>query len=208
VLLTLAVGGLVAVASPWALVAVPTLAWRFTVDNPNYWGTGWHYSMLLMPIMAFAAVDVMRRRPWTQGIAAVVMAAVTVLGIVPNQVLPSALSKELQPSALRDTPRQLAGERVIATIPPGASVASDIGLITHLATRDPGVTWIGTEPVDRAPQWIVLDHDPLSNIGTPEDAAQYGLQRYAEHYRTVLRAKPFQVARLVPQSSADLEGGN
>ncbi|HKY57013.1 MAG TPA: DUF2079 domain-containing protein [Aeromicrobium sp.] len=209
VLLTLAVGGIVAVASPWVLVAVPTLAWRFAADNPYYWGTDWHYSLLLMPVMAMAAIDVMQRIVWVRPVALAGMAIVTTLAIVPNSVVASPLVHYLSPDALQPTEREQAGERVLDLIPAGATVESDIGLINHLVADGRVVTWIGTDPplpgpsgaaggapsVDRAPEWIVLDHDPASNIGSPPDAVEFAEQRHGVEYETVLQADPFQVAR-------------
>jgi len=194
VLLTLAVGGLVAVVSPWVVVALPTLAWRFAADNPYYWGTDWHYSLLLMPVMALAAVDVMRRVVWTRRVTLAGMGVVTALALVPNPVLGSPLARYLNPDTVH-TQREQAGQRVLDLIPPGATVESDIGLINHLVANGRVVTWIGTEGVERAPEWIVLDHDPTSNIGTPPDAVAFAEARYGGEYRTVLRADPFQVAR-------------
>ena len=57
----LAVTGFLALRSPLLLVAVPTLAWRFLADNPAYWGTGRHYSTVLMPIVFLAMVDAVQR---------------------------------------------------------------------------------------------------------------------------------------------------
>jgi uncharacterized membrane protein len=197
VLLTLAVGGVVAVASPWVVVALPTLAWRFAADNPYYWGTDWHYSLLLMPVMAIAAIDVMRRIVWTRPVALAGMGIVTALALVPNPVMGSALVRYLSPAAVHETQREESGERVLALIPPDATVESDIGLINHLVAEGRVVTWIGTEDVAGAPEWIVLDHDPTSNIGTPPDAVEFAEERHGGSYRTVLRADPFQVARRV-----------
>jgi uncharacterized membrane protein len=195
VLLTLAVGGIVAVASPWVVVALPTFAWRFAADNPYYWGTDWHYSLLLMPVMAMAAVDVMRRIVWLRPVALTCMAIVTVLALVPNPVMGSPLVRYLSPDVFRQTQRAKAGERVLELIPPGATVESDIGLINHLVADGRFVTWIGTEGVEKAPEWIVLDHDPTINIGSPSDAVEFAEGRYGGRYRTVLRADPFEVAR-------------
>jgi len=197
VLLTVAVGGLVAVASPWAVVALPTLTWRFAADNPHYWGTDWHYSLLLMPVMTMAAIDVMRRIEWVRPVALAGMGIVTVLAFVPDSVTGSPLLRYLSPAAFHQTERELSGERVLELIPPGATVESDIGLINHLVADGRFVTWIGTEGVEKAPEWIVLDHDPSSNIGTPPDAVEFAKGRYGGDYRTVLRADPFQVAQRV-----------
>jgi uncharacterized membrane protein len=195
VLLTLAVGGVIAVASPWVVVALPTLAWRFAADNPYYWGTDWHYSLLLMPVMAMAAVDVMRRVVWVRQVALAGMGIVTALALVPNSVMDSPLVRYLSPEAFHETQREQAGERVLELIPPGATVESDIGLINHLVADERIVTWIGTEGVKRPPEWIVIDHDPASNIGSPPDAVEFAEGRYGGEYSTVLRADPFQVAR-------------
>jgi uncharacterized membrane protein len=197
VLLTLAVGGVVAIASPWVVVTLPTLAWRFAADNPYYWGTDWHYSLLLMPVMAVAAIDVMRRVVWLRQVALAGMGIVTALALVPNSVVGSPLVRYLSPSGFEQTTREVSGERVLELIPPGATVESDIGLINHLVAESRVVTWIGTVRVGTAPEWIVLDHDPASNIGSPPDAVAFAEGRYGGSYRTVLRSNPFQVARRV-----------
>jgi uncharacterized membrane protein len=48
-----------ALRSPLALVAVPSLALRFVSTNNYFWGTGWHYDATVMPIVFLAAVDAM-----------------------------------------------------------------------------------------------------------------------------------------------------
>ena len=57
----LAITGFLALRSPLLLVAVPTLAWRFLAADPAYWGTGRHYSTVLMPILFLALVDAVHR---------------------------------------------------------------------------------------------------------------------------------------------------
>ncbi|MDK8782824.1 DUF2079 domain-containing protein, partial [Actinotignum timonense] len=60
-LMTLAVllgsAGVVGLASPWILLMLPTLAWRFTGNVEFYWGLDWHYSAVLMPIATIALLD-------------------------------------------------------------------------------------------------------------------------------------------------------
>jgi uncharacterized membrane protein len=47
-----------ALRSPLALIAVPTLLWRLVSSNPLYWSTGQvHYNAILMPIVMVALVD-------------------------------------------------------------------------------------------------------------------------------------------------------
>ena len=60
-LLLLLIGAVVAVRSPLALVALPTLAWRMLSPNHGYWGPGWHYSAVLMPVVFVALVDAIDR---------------------------------------------------------------------------------------------------------------------------------------------------
>jgi uncharacterized membrane protein len=51
----------IALRSPLALVAVPSIALRFLGANSNYWGTDWHYNATVMPILFIAAVDAIAR---------------------------------------------------------------------------------------------------------------------------------------------------
>jgi uncharacterized membrane protein len=51
----------IALRSPLALVAVPSIALRFLGTNSNYWGTDWHYNATVMPILFIAAVDAIAR---------------------------------------------------------------------------------------------------------------------------------------------------
>src|SRR5207302_263370 len=51
VLTLLACTGFLASRSPITLLAVPTLAWRFMSTDKTYWGTGFQYSAVLMPIV-------------------------------------------------------------------------------------------------------------------------------------------------------------
>ncbi len=57
VLELLAPTALLALRSPVALIALPTLTWRFRSANSSYWGIGYHYGAVLMPISAVSSVD-------------------------------------------------------------------------------------------------------------------------------------------------------
>jgi uncharacterized membrane protein len=50
-----------ALRSPLGAVALPGLALRFLSTNSNFWGTQWHYSATLMPIVFVAAIDGLAR---------------------------------------------------------------------------------------------------------------------------------------------------
>ena len=51
----------IALASPVALVALPSLALRFVTTDSSYWGTLWHYNATVMPVLFIAAADALAR---------------------------------------------------------------------------------------------------------------------------------------------------
>ncbi|MFE2111656.1 DUF2079 domain-containing protein, partial [Kitasatospora sp. NPDC059463] len=59
--LAAATAGFLGLRSPLALLCVPTLGWRLIADNPHYWGVGYHYSAVLMPLLLAALVDALDR---------------------------------------------------------------------------------------------------------------------------------------------------
>lgn len=188
-LLTLAAGALVVVRSPLALVALPTLAWRMLSPNHGYWGSGWHYNAVIMPIVFIALVDAVvrlraagahhrvarflaRSAPW----AALVVACV----VATQQPLAQLATGE----AWRDDPRAGAKHATVKAIPHGATVATDLTLINALVSRA-DVHWVGNDQ-DPAPRYVVVDREG----GTwaedpPEDVAAYARELYGEEYRTV-----------------------
>ena len=91
VVMTFAVAGFAALVSPWALLVLPTFAWRFAGDNPFYWGTDFHYSILLMVIVAVAAIDAMDRYPPLR-LASVVAVGFTVAMLVNSPLASPCLS--------------------------------------------------------------------------------------------------------------------
>jgi hypothetical protein len=162
-LVTFGVTGFLALRSPWVLVALPTLGWRFLSDQPYYWGTEWHYSMTLMPIVFLALVDgVVRSREATPAWLA------RYAGYVPSIALAVALALSLdsplrdltQSSTYADTSREESASHVLSAIPDGDTVASDIVLLAPLVA-DHTVYFIGTAvgPAAVVPEWVVVDAD-------------------------------------------------
>jgi len=47
----------IALRSPVALIALPSLGLRFESTNSAYWGTDWHYNATVVPILFVAAID-------------------------------------------------------------------------------------------------------------------------------------------------------
>jgi uncharacterized membrane protein len=175
VALTVGITGLAALLSPWVLLVVPTFAWRFAGDNPYYWGTEWHYSLLLMPIVFVAMIDAMRRWPllrWAT-VVGVVVTAFTLVG--------SPLSTLLDSETYQEAPRADAAREAISRVPKGATVETDIALMSHLVT-DHRVYWLGS--VGRArPEYVLFD--AAAGIGSPEDVVAYAEQQHGGTYRLV-----------------------
>jgi hypothetical protein len=160
-LLTFGVTGLVALRSPWALVALPTLVWRFLGDEPNYWGTDWHYSLPLMPIVFVALIDGIVRardaRPdWLARYVAHAPAVAVAVALAVG--LHTPLRDLVRPETYADTEREAAAAEVLDEIPDGARVATDIGLIAPLVP-DHDVYFLGTDVGQGAvvPDWVVVD---------------------------------------------------
>ena len=63
VVMLILTSGIIGVTSPWLLVVLPTLAWRFLGSVEFYWvWDNWHYNATLMPIALGALLDVVARR--------------------------------------------------------------------------------------------------------------------------------------------------
>ena len=169
----LVITALVALRSPLVLVAVPTLVWRYAGSTEFYWGTTWHYSVILMPILFAAAIDgIVRLRASRSDLlrtyARLAPAAMAVVAAVLVTQFP--LRDLWSPATYERSERVATAERAVAAVPAGASVASDRGLIVQLAT-DREVYWISTSPTVR-PDYVVIDQ--LSWGGNaPVDVEEY-----------------------------------
>lgn len=60
-ILVFAPSALLALRSPLSLIAVPTLGWRMFSENTFHWGTAYHYSAILMPVVFAGLIDVLGR---------------------------------------------------------------------------------------------------------------------------------------------------
>lgn len=156
-LLLLAVTAVVGIRSPLILVLLPTLAWRFLSTNHGYWGPTWHYSAVLMPIAFIAVLDgirIVRRSPFRQwrdygrsaGWVTIAVSAV-LLPTLPLWAL-------VDGRAAQEHPRAAVAERVVASIPDGAMVETDVGLMNYVVSAHP-TYWIGWE--NPVPDCILID---------------------------------------------------
>ncbi|MGW0845216.1 DUF2079 domain-containing protein [Streptomyces sp. NPDC002787] len=151
--------GLLALRSPIVLAVLPTLGWRFVSADDHYWGTDWHYSAVLMPIITLALVDALTAarqspRPWLRSYAVHLPTAVLAAALALTTALP--LGTLTEADAYRVPDRVRAVERLLDTIPDGATVESNVGPISRLTSRC-RVFWIGRTK-GLAPDYIVFNN--------------------------------------------------
>ncbi|WP_406501717.1 DUF2079 domain-containing protein [Streptomyces sp. NBC_00500] len=151
--------GLLALRSPLLLVALPTLGWRFLSSDAHYWGTDWHYSAVLMPVLSLALADALSRaryspRPWLRSYSLHLPGAVAAASLALTTTLPLSLLTD--PEAYRKPARVSAVERMLARVPDGASVEANTGPSSRLTSRC-RVFWVGTAH-GIAPDFIALDN--------------------------------------------------
>ncbi|WP_255307999.1 DUF2079 domain-containing protein [Streptomyces marincola] len=178
--------GLLALRSPLLLVALPTMGWRFVSQDPHYWSTDWHYSAVLMPVLALALTDAVARgrsssRPWLRGYAHHLPAAVLAAALALSTALPAADLTRAE--TYRAGPLAAAGERVMAAVPDGAEVAANVRPIAHLTQRC-RVFWIGGSG-DLVPDWIAY-YDPGH---TAESLTAYAARLYPQGPRWTVAAQ-------------------
>ncbi|MFG2992280.1 DUF2079 domain-containing protein [Streptomyces sp. NPDC048257] len=167
--------GLLALRSPLLLVAAPTLGWRFLSGDDHYWSTDWHYSAVLMPVVALALVDAVdsvrrsgrpRLRAYALQLPTAVLAAALALSAT---AMPTAKLAEAR--TYEKPERVTAIERLLDRIPDGATVEADTTPLTRLTSRC-RVLWIGGSK-GVVPDWITIDN---SSKWAGEDPTGYARQ--------------------------------
>lgn len=196
-LLTFGITGFLALRSPWALVAGPTLAWRWIGTNREYWDTNWHYSLILMPIVFIAMLDAIdrisrRNRPgWLRRYAEHVPTLAAAVGMV--LVLQFPLHNLFQAGTYQPNRANVAAaQAAIATMPRGATVETNMGLITHLVT-DYHVYWFDSIGAQVAPDYVLIDSHTVHDKAPVADYANH--QHPGHHYRQIYDTAGYQVAK-------------
>jgi uncharacterized membrane protein len=187
--------GLLALRSPLLLAALPTIGWRFVSHDDHYWGTDWHYSAVLMPVVTLALVDAAvrareSRRAWLRSYASGAPAAVAGASLALTLSLP--LASLAHTDTYKVDARTKTVERMLDRIPDGASVEANVGPISRLVHRTT-VYWVGDTP-GVTPDYIALDDtsgwvaDPLAYARQLHPAATYTQIANAEGY-VILRRR-------------------
>ncbi len=265
VVMLILTSGVVGVTSPWLLVVLPTLAWRFLGSVEFYWvWDNWHYNATLMPIALGALLDVVARRRMHGSYAAdrpvrevgvdgravmdssaeaaegegagadesdvdsprrhpaafptwltvplrhrfVVATSILIVvatGVLTSPYLPlwkatdqkfdplSAEAKETDEAKRPETHRVAVAREVIATIPEGATVVTDLSLLAYLVPRAE-VSWAGTSGPDK--EYIIMSRNSSSQWGTT-NAATWGEQhsKQGADYSLIFNKDGYQIAK-------------
>jgi uncharacterized membrane protein len=185
----------IAVRSPLALAALPSLGLRFIGTNPAYWSTDWHYNATVMPILFIAAIDAVARLRATSalpgeparagGLALAVErhGAAAMLALCAGLAFQFPLSYLWTPSTYILGPHVTAENEAMAIVPTGATVATDLDLLAPLAART-DTFWLGNLATNPPTQYVVFDNEssdfpPQANalnfIGSVIQHARYRL---------------------------------
>lgn len=192
VLLTFGITAFLALASPLALITLPTFAWRLTSDVPFHWTTDWHYSAVLMPVVFLAAVDTLQRlstrRGWRTGSTAVM----ALIALVLTTQYP--LSDLTQARTYAPSDQDQGARAVLEIIEDDATVVSDITMLAYLAPRTQ-VYWLHSSGMP-TPQYVVLNQrSGIYGDEPPQDVAAFATERFGEHgWVEVLDADGFLLA--------------
>lgn len=188
-----------AVWSPLALLALPTLAWRMLSGNENYWGTAWHYSAILMPVIFAAAVDGVtrlreHRRVWLRTYARLAPFVALVVAVLLIPAFPLRALSDVPP--FEPSSREAATRQVLSLIPEGSSVETDITLMAYLVP-DNTVFWWGNLD-NPPPDYIALD---TRSGSWSEDFQRASASAFAERqypgvaYADIYLSDGYQVAK-------------
>jgi uncharacterized membrane protein len=161
------------------LIAVPTLLWRFVSPNEGFWGTGWHYSLILMPMVFAAGIDACRRllgsaAPAVRRYARAVPGLSLAFALVASSQFP--FHEMTEGWAYEESSRAGQAAQVLGLIDRGATVATDAGLIIRLPSRAT-VYWISSMP-DEPVDYILIDPAGGGWGVDPGDPSNWGEGRY------------------------------
>jgi uncharacterized membrane protein len=166
--------GLVGLRSPLALLALPTLAWRAVSSNEAYWQTYFHYDVLLVPVAAFALLDVVSRAPSGRLRLRPALIALPFVAVAAGLGVAKAASwPVLVPAAYRLTPSLTAASELAARVPPGSAVVAQQDLGPPLIARY-DVRMLSPLPAGPA-SWVLLTPGG-SQLGASQAAKQAWLE--------------------------------
>ncbi|MFB7502097.1 DUF2079 domain-containing protein [Streptomyces broussonetiae] len=166
--------------------------------DPACWGTGYHYSAVLMPVVFAAFVDALSR----PGPARHAPAASVAL---PALLLPQyPLWQLTQPATWRTEARLTTARRLMDRIPDGATIAASNRLVPQLTDRTEVSVFAlpGSRP---DPQWIIDDTGQPQSRPIPADQERRLLAEVRNNgYRTAADDDGYVLLQRLPR---DARGG-
>ncbi len=194
VLLLAAVTAGVCLFSPLVLIVLPTLAWRFLSDLPVYWGQEWQYSAVLMPAVFCAAIDALSRRRVLDSARLRLLSGVAVVLVAVALNGQFAFGRLADPAKSFSTANNAAAASALAAIPSGATVETDISLMSYLVDRTQ-VYWIGN--ANPVPDYVLLDVSGRPGVPDTVTATEAESRFPGTRFITVHSDGRFQVAERV-----------
>jgi uncharacterized membrane protein len=187
----------IALGSPVALIALPSIALRFLSTNSAYWGTLWHYNATVMPVLFIAAAAAIARwralpdlapgpRPagspadvtWWRSLRALAVrhGAPIMLAVAVALAFQFPLGALWSGSRYQISPHVAAADEAMAQVPDGATVQTTLNLLAPLAART-DTFWIGNagNPVT---QYVVVDGANSDYSPAPKDVPAFIMQLY------------------------------
>ncbi len=199
----------IALGSPLALVAVPSLALRFISTNSAYWGTLWHYNATVMPVLFIAAVEAMARwralpgqgpPAWSRWLrtAAAQHGAPMMVAVAAALAFQFPLSTLWQGSTYEISPHVAAADAAMARVPDGATVQTTLDLLAPLAART-DTFWIGNAG-NPLTQYIVFDGLNSGYYPAPKNVPAFIAELYGQNqYVKIFERGDVYVFRLAGQ---------
>lgn len=175
--------------SPLTLLIVPIAAERLLSSLSSHWGWGAHYSAPLAPLLAMSAADGLYRLTrgtatgnvgWS-GLSATLVALTMILSLlVPGH---QPLLRLFKPEHYRIAEGRGVATSALATIPPGASVVAQAGLLPHLSQRQKIYVLDEDAPdADYVIALMTMSPWPLSH---QDQLAELIKERQAQRYVTI-----------------------
>lgn len=192
VLAVFAITAFAAVASPLALITLPTLAWRLTSEVPFHWSTEWHYSAVLMVVVFVAAIDALYTRQGPVPLARPIAAVLAGIAVVVSAWFP--LASLTQWTTYSPALQHQGAHAALEVIEDDAVVVSDITLLAYLAPRTE-VYWLRS-PGAPVPDYVVVDQASGGyGANPPRDVVQYATELFGDQgWVEVLNHQGFLVA--------------
>lgn len=182
--LVAASAGVVGLASPWAALVLPTLAWRFLSGKEAYWDWQlWHYNAVLMPVLLAALLDVLMRLRAQRSLAAAGVPSATSTAVPYGRLASTGVDAPAPATWIERLTGGWTG------VPRWAAALAVVGLVVPCLTA-----WRA------APQLQVTGTDPYQPLSAARTAAADGAVRAVPEGATV-ETDLTLLAALVPQAT-------